>query len=199
MGIRSFLAFELPPEIMERICGVSLELKNENLPVRWVKRDNIHLTLIFLGNVEEHLVENIKEQVGFAATKFIVFKAGLSGLGVFPDFSRPRVLWAGLNGDIERVSNLQSELQDRLHPLGFSFEKRPFRPHVTIGRFKKGQKFGKDEFKWLLDKYQDNMTSNLYELKELVLFKSELRREGPVYTKMQTWSLKENNHYHEGR
>ncbi len=188
MGIRSFLAFELPREIREQIGAVSRELGKLTLPVRWAKVERIHLTVIFLGSVDEEKIDEIKEKVSPVVKRFSTFKTRLNGVGAFPNWRRPRVIWIGLNGEIERLSNLRDELQQELEGLGFRPEKRPFRPHLTIGRFK-GVVDRDEELKWILDRYHD-FTSGLGDLNELVLFKSDLKPDGPVYTRMASWPLR---------
>ena len=97
-------------------------------------------------------------------------------------------MWAGLNGDIEKLSRLRNTLNDELGLLGFKAEKRPYRPHLTLGRFKGPVKRNED-LRLIIDTYQD-MVSEVYELNELVLFKSDLKPDGRVYTKMAAWPLK---------
>ena len=191
MGIRSFLAFELPGEIREQIRAISKELTKIILPVRWVKVDNIHLTILFLGSVDEDTIGDIKEKVNVAVKEFSAFKTKLNAVGAFPHWKRPRVIWIGLNGDIGRLSNLRNELQEELKVLGFIPEKRPFRPHLTLGRFK-GPIDRDEDMKWILDRYRD-INSDLYQLNELILYKSDLKPDGPVYTKMATWPLRVEN------
>jgi 2'-5' RNA ligase len=191
MGIRSFLAFELPPEIREKIGEVSIELQKLTLPVRWVKLTNIHLTIIFLGYVDEDKIDDIKEKVNLVVKRFSIFKTRLNGIGVFPNWRRPRVIWVGLGEEIERLSNLREELQTELKVLGFKPEKRPFAPHLTIGRFK-GLVDRDEELKSILDRYHD-LSGDLQYLNELVLFKSDLKPDGPVYTKMASWQLRMEN------
>lgn len=188
MGIRSFLAFELPPEIREKIGEVSTELQKLTLPIRWVKVTNIHLTMIFLGYVDEDKIDDIKEKVNLVVQRFSIFQTRLNGIGVFPNWRKPRVIWIGLGGEIERLSNLREELQTELKVLGFKPEKRPFAPHLTIGRFK-GLLDRDEELKSILDRYHD-LSGDLQYLNELVLFKSDLKPDGPVYTKMATWQLR---------
>ena len=188
MGIRSFLAFELPPEIREKIGAVSKELQKTSMPVRWVKVENIHLTMIFLGSVNEDAIDEIKENVQPVVKGFSTIRTMLNGVGVFPHWRKPRVIWVGLNGEIDTLSNLRDQLQAELKMLGLREEKRPFRPHLTIGRFK-GRVDRDEELKSILDRYHD-ITSDLYCLKELILFKSDLRPDGAVYTRMATWPLR---------
>ncbi len=188
MGIRSFMAFELAPEIREQIRTISTELQKTRIPVRWVKVDNIHLTIIFLGSVDEDKIDDIKEKVNSAVKRFPIFKIRINGVGVFPNWRRPRVIWVGLNGEIERLSKFRDELQAELKVLGLKEEKRPYRPHLTIGRFK-GPSNKDEELKWIIDRYHD-ISSDLQYLDELILFKSDLKPDGPIYTKMAAWPLR---------
>ena len=188
MGIRSFLAFELPVEIREHIRVVSKELRKMALPVRWVKVDNIHLTILFLGSVDEDTIGDIEQKVNVVVKGTSAFSTKLSSVGAFPHWRKPRVIWVGLNGDIERLSHLRNDLQEELKVLGFIPEKRPFRPHLTLGRFK--SLINRDEdIQWICDRYRD-ITSDTYQLNELILYKSELKPDGPVYTKMAVWPLR---------
>ena len=188
MGIRSFLAFELPLQIKEQLGEISKELRQSRLPVRWVKVDNIHLTIVFLGSVMEETIAGVKLKAGSIAKRFSGFQIRLNGVGAFPNWRRPRVLWIGLDGEIGGLSDLRDELQGALEEFGFKAENRPFRPHLTLGRFK-GAVNRDEELKWILDKFHDISSDDEY-LKELVLFKSDLRPAGPIYTKMAVWPLK---------
>lgn len=187
MGIRSFLAFELAPDIKTQIETLSEELKDSNLPVRWVKPENIHLTLIFFGDVEENVIEDIKEKVNEAVKGMASVKIRLKGVGVFPNLKRPRVVWVGLGGDIDRLSDLRDNLQSKLNALGFIPERRPFKPHLTLGRFK-GRTSGTYEIKNILERYYETKSDICY-LKEFILFKSDLKPNGAEYTKICTWTL----------
>ena len=188
MGIRSFLAFELPLQIKEQLGEISEELQQSRLPVRWVKVENIHLTIVFLGSVTEETIVGVKQKAGSIAERFSAFQIRLNRVGVFPNWRKPRVLWIGLDGEIGGLSDLRDELQGALEEFGFKPENRPFRPHLTLGRFK-GTVNRAEELKWILDRFHDISSDNHY-LKELVLFKSDLRPAGPIYTKMAAWPLK---------
>jgi 2'-5' RNA ligase len=188
MGIRSFLAFELPLQIKEQVGEISKELQQSRLPVRWVKVENIHLTIVFLGSATEETIAAVKQKVGSIAERFSALQIRLNSVGVFPNWRRPRVLWIGLDGEIGGLSNLRDQLQAALEELGFKPENRSFRPHLTLGRFKGTVNRG-EELKWILDRFHDINSDDEY-LKELVLFKSDLRPAGPIYTKMAAWPLK---------
>jgi RNA 2',3'-cyclic 3'-phosphodiesterase len=187
MMIRSFLAFELPPEIKDQVRRISEDLKKSKLDVRWVKPDNIHLTVVFLGDVHEGDISAISREVEQVCFGFHPFDFSLKGLGLFPDRRRPRILWAGYEGDVERVSSLRDVLHERLVPVEIKEEKRQFKPHLTLGRFRNpgGVDAKLDE---ILAKHED-LSSPTFQVSDLILFKSELKPQGPEYTKLGSWAL----------
>ena len=187
MDIRLFLAFELSQEIREIIDEVSREAGKLPLNVRWVRTENIHLTVVFLGNVEESLVPRVEEVACLVCSRSHPFDISLHSLGFFGNIRSPRVLWIGMNGDVKGMSGLRDELQKGLVPFGVEEETRPFRPHLTLGRFKKEAGSIK-HLKGLIEQYRD-LTSPAAVMKELTLFRSDLRRDGAVYTKINRWSL----------
>jgi len=187
MAIRSFLAFELPPEIKEQVRQVSENLKRSKMDVRWVKPDNIHLTIVFLGDIREGDISAIAREVEQVCCGFHPFDLHLKGLGLFPDRRRPRVLWAGYDGDIERMASLRDVLHERLIPFEIRPEKRQFKPHLTLGRFRNPGK-GNVNLDEILNLH-DSLSSPSFQVSELVLFKSELRPQGPEYTRLESWPL----------
>ena len=102
--------------------------------VRWVQPEGIHLTVKFLGNVEPMLVNPIAEAMGRAAAGGSLFRLQLAGLGMFPNERNPRVLWAGVAGDLEALEALQGRMESEMSALSFPPEKRSFSPHLTLGR-----------------------------------------------------------------
>ncbi len=187
MEIRSFLAFELPAEIKGIVSRVSGEMKKSPLDVRWVNVDNIHLTVIFIGSISEDNLAGMDRVVKDVCRNYGPFDISLSGTGVFSSRRNPRVLWIGLAGDIERMSFFRNTLQESLKPFGIKVEKRRFNPHLTIGRFRKGAKSGVHLDKILL-RYR-TLNSPVRSISELVLFKSDLKPGGAVYTKLNAWPL----------
>ncbi len=187
MEIRSFLAFELPPEIRRTVRRISQEMKKLPLDVRWLKADNIHLTMVFLGNIQTDDLGPIGEAVSKACRRYRPFNVSLGGPGVFSGKRNPRVLWIRLEENLERMSYFRDALQKHLSSFGVKEEKRRFRPHLTIGRFERGARPGAhlDE---LLSRYQD-LTSPVCTLGELILFRSDLKPNGAVYTKLKAWPL----------
>ena len=187
MEIRSFLAFELPPEIKKTLFNIYRSIRNTALNVRYVKPDNIHLTMIFMGNIPMGLIEPIGEATEKVCQAYGPFAIKLKGIGVFSSRRNPRVLWVGVDGDPDRMSNFRDTLQRCLKPFGIRQEKRRFKPHLTLGRFRKGAR---------TDTYLDDLLSNYGDLEtsvcvleKFVLFKSDLKPGGAVYSKMKEWLL----------
>ena len=103
MAIRSFLAFEIPPDMKEAITGVLEEIRRSNLDIRWVKVDNIHLTVVFIGSIREEDLPEIRAAVGPVCSRYGPFDISLKGPGFFPNARRPRVIWIGLDGDLSLI------------------------------------------------------------------------------------------------
>jgi 2'-5' RNA ligase len=187
MEIRSFLAFELPLDIKEIVARVSGEIRRSPLNVRWVRVDNIHLTVIFMGTINMGDVVNIGTEVEAVCSRYSSFDVSLKEMGVFPNKRNPRVIWLGLDGDLERMSHFRDSLQKQLGPFGIKEEKRRFRPHLTLGRFRKPQK-GKSHLNEFIMRYGD-LISPVCPLNELTLFQSTLSPKGSEYTKLGAWPL----------
>ncbi len=185
--IRLFLAFELPAEIENIIRDTHQELKRSRLNIRLVKPSNIHLTIIFMGNIRTEDLGKIEHQVKKECKRHGPFEIFLKGVGIFGSQYNPRVLWAGLGSDLEKMNCLRNALQKQLGCFGIKQENRPFRPHLTFGRFRKK---GNDSryLKDILANLSD-LSSNVCELRKLILFKSDLKKDGAVYTKLKVLPL----------
>ena len=187
MKIRSFLAFELPPDIKSIVERVSREVRTSPLEASWGKPENIHLTVVFLGNIETEEIEAVGETVKGVCMGYRPFQISLKPMGCFPNSRNPRVLWLGLDGDLERMSRFRDGLQHGLKSFGIKEEERPFRPHLTLGRFRKPARM-EAQLNHLMSCYRD-LTSPVCSLHELILFKSDLKPGGAVYTKTKSFPM----------
>ena len=187
MEMRSFLAFELPSEIKNAVAQVSETLKKSRLDVRWVKVDNIHLTVVFMGNTNADDMPAIQDDVKKVCSQYGSFDISLKGIGCFPNRRRPRVMWIGLDGDLERMGRFRDDLQDQLKSFGIKVEKRKFKPHLTLGRFRSSKKTVIDLDDIISE--HETLNSPFFTLNALNLFKSDLKPGGAVYTKLETWPL----------
>src|SRR4030043_2362501 len=118
MDIRSFLAFELSAEMRSTVSGVYENVRNSRLEVRWVRPQGIHITVVFMGGVREEDIAAIGNEMGKVCSEFAPFHASLKGMGCFPNCRNPRVIWMGLEGEIERMSSFRDDLKKSLIPFG---------------------------------------------------------------------------------
>jgi 2'-5' RNA ligase len=184
--IRSFIAIELPDAVLSRLDTVQQELKSEGLKVRWVRPQNIHLTLNFLGNVDPADVEKIDAAMAAAVGDFAPFRLKLGGMGVFPGIRRPRVIWVGLGGEMSALQNLQRSLAERLATIGFPKEKKSFKAHLTLGRVREA--VNPNSIRQLLQNYSDLGNQN-FRVDRIILFKSDLKPSGAVYSHLEQANL----------
>jgi 2'-5' RNA ligase len=189
--IRSFIAIELPVELKQALAQLQQKLKLAGAPlVRWVDPGNIHLTLKFLGDIDVGITGRITSAIEEAVQDIHPFFIEASGLGVFPNMNRIQIIWVGLHGDMEKLGRLQKSIEANLKPLGFPVENRPFTPHLTLARVRDytrpeerdnlGKIISATNFE---GKYKINVNA-------LHLIKSQLTREGPIYSKISTTVLK---------
>ncbi|MBW2246619.1 MAG: RNA 2',3'-cyclic phosphodiesterase, partial [Deltaproteobacteria bacterium] len=149
--IRTFIAIELPEKIIYTIGTVQEEIKSYGLKIRWVRPENIHLTLKFLGDIQEADTENVARAVSESVTGYPPISLAVKGIGVFPGIKRPRVIWLGISfpgikrprviwlgisKQLDLLTALQQTLDEKLEAMGFPKEKRPFKGHLTLGRIK---------------------------------------------------------------
>jgi 2'-5' RNA ligase len=181
-SIRSFLAVDPPREIIDAIGMIQDRLrKNIQGDIRWVRPQGIHLTLKFFGTIAESDVANISRVVEDTTSTIAPFTLGIKRVGAFPDVKRPRVLWLGMDGDVDILIRLQKEVDAELHKYGFEKEDRPFRPHLTLARIKDPR--GLIGLAKIMEK-RENYEAGSFSAAGLNLFKSELTPMGAVYTKL---------------
>ena len=187
MDIRSFLAFELPEFVKEELSGLIRSFNRGVSKVRWVKRENMHLTVLFLGNINEETIPAMAEDISDICERFSPFIVRMKGVGCFPNIRNPKVIWVGIDGEIERMARFYESLVMNLSKYGIKQENRTYRPHLTLGRIK-GNSNIRDRMVGMISKGRE-ITDKEFILQELVLFKSDLRPQGPIYTKLNSWSL----------
>lgn len=134
--MRLFVAVNLPDDVRRGIWTASEPLRRAGLPVKWVEPEDIHLTLKFLGDVEDERQEEMVQAVKQAARGARPFQLPVHGFGAFPSVERPRVIWVGCEG-VPPLELLQHHTEREMERVGFPLEGRPFRPHLTLGRTRK--------------------------------------------------------------
>ncbi len=133
--VRLFIACEVPEEVQTTISGVIDDMQeySENA-VRWLKPEAVHVTLKFLGEVQQKKLPAIKMALGEAVMRHAPFNLELDNLGIFGGREGLRVMWVGIAGDVLRLEALVRDVNLALSVVGFEPERRPFRPHLTLGR-----------------------------------------------------------------
>ena len=133
--IRAFIAVELPAELKRELAELEAQLKKNSPPVvKWVDPNNIHITLKFLGEISEDSIGELMLAVEEAAQEMQSFQLEIREVGAFPNLERPHVLWVGVKGELEKISQLQKKIESNTEQLGFRRESRAFSPHLTLGR-----------------------------------------------------------------
>jgi len=179
--MRAFIAIELPDEIKQGIARVQEQLRKTDISAGWTRSEGIHLTLKFLGEVPDAKVQEIMAAITEAAQGTGKLNLTVEGAGAFPHARNPRVLWIGVTGDIEKLAALQAAVEDSMAGLGFEREERKFSPHLTLARIR----FPKPRDNWqqVIEGIKDVKLGG-FEAGHVSLMKSELKREGAVYTEI---------------
>jgi 2'-5' RNA ligase len=185
--VRAFVGIEINPQTVETISAVLVQLKPRIPGIRWVPPANFHFTLKFLGNIEESKIDSIAQVLEREIHPFPRFTINAKRLGVFPALKRPRVLWVGLEG--RPLAELARKVEATLEPLGFAPEKREFKPHLTVGRWRQyggsAKKLGEEIERW------KNHEFGVSTVAEVIFFQSLTKPEGAVYHPLKVVVLKQ--------
>ena len=189
--IRAFIAVLLPDEVKQSLSALQDRLRSgSSVSAKWVDPGNIHLTLKFLGNISPGLVGRITSAMETAAREIKPLYIQVKGLGAFPNANRVNIVWVGLVGDIERLALLQKRIDAQLSPLGFKSENRPFTPHLTIARIR--DHASSEERRQLGRLIAETAFDTLLpvDIMSVYLMKSQLTREGPIYSSILSVNLR---------
>jgi len=178
--LRSFIAIELPETLKKALAEFQQELGECDPDVRWTRPEHIHLTLKFLGNIEEDKADIIAAKIKEICEGQPGFKLGILGTGVFPNNRLPRILWAGIELKDE-IKALQAGIEEAMASLGFEREKRRFSPHLTLGRFRSPR--GKQAVLDKMDSYRENIFG-IMDVNSVLLMRSDLDPGGAKHTKI---------------
>jgi RNA 2',3'-cyclic 3'-phosphodiesterase len=193
--IRTFIAVELPDDLRRSVVRVQEKLKRalpisgrqSDVRLQWVRAESLHLTLKFLGDIEESQLEPIRAALSGAVQAVPSFTMEVEGIGAFPDAHAPRVIWAGLRAGPPQhaLLTLASTVEAALVPLGFQTEEKPFSPHLTLARVKGGSRaLGKVLYHSLQAGPESSGALGTLPVESVALIKSELRPTGSVYTRL---------------
>ena len=193
LEVRAFIAINLPEDIVQRLVH-QIQIIKDLVPhgvIRWVRKDNIHLTLKFLGNVTLADIENISASMHLLVEKHNPFDFEVTSFGCFPDIKSPHTLWIDVREPSGALLSLQSSVEEVLEGHGFSRERRRFHPHLTIGRVNRNiQRTDRSELNQSLTQVKVGHIGIVH-VNEIGLMRSDLRPSGAVYSQLSMASLKE--------
>lgn len=178
--MRAFLAFEIPVDIKvylsTTINTLSLRLKD----VKWVSREGLHITVKFLGEIEEKKIDEIRKALLYLEAQYKPFNLTISDIDAFPNKKNSRVIVVNVKNGVDIMHNIFQDIEKTLEIIGFEKEKRSFKPHITLGRMRTPMP--------LLEKYIPELEEKIFKVHELILFKSTLTNKGAIYDPV--WKIK---------
>jgi len=189
--VRSFVAIELPDELKAELVQLQTQLKiGKQSSVKWVNPHSIHLTLKFLGSIAVDRIGEITGAIEAAARGMSPFCLEVKELGAFPNLRRVQVVWVGISGEVHKLSQLQQYLESNLARLGFAPESRQFTPHLTLARFRERTSLDERQSLGQLIARTSFASAVAIEVNAISLMKSQLTREGAIYSRIGSVEMK---------
>lgn len=195
--MRTFIAIELSDEIRSSLAQIQSHLKYSGADVKWVEKDNIHLTLKFLGEIDEKKLAQVKKILDEIGKSIKPFEITIKDIGAFPKIDYPRVIWVGLDKGAIESKILAERIDEELSKIGFTKETRPFAAHLTVGRVRSSK--NKEALK---EKIENSLlptppglllanagAGNSQLISSIALFQSTLTPKGSIYTKLHEANL----------
>lgn len=185
--LRLFLAIPLQEIFLDEIQQTLRSLKSKLPDIRWIKPEQVHLTLHFFGDTPASEVERIDEVLRSMLSNFSPLRVCLDGVGGFPDFRRPRVIWLGVHDETGGLQPLQKAVSAEMKKLGFEIEDRPFTPHVTLARVR--EKLPSELLETTFKKTVLPLPTAVKVADRFVLYRSRLLPQGAIHDILKTYSF----------
>jgi 2'-5' RNA ligase len=178
--LRTFIGIDIGKTIRDKAVALQDKLAQTGSAVKWVEPQNIHVTLLFLGEVADREVPNVCRVVAEQTQKHEPFRLSIEGVGCFPNPRRPRIVWIGVGEGTQELCALHDDLEPALLDLGcYRREKRKYTPHITLGRVKSD--LPADQLGPALAKHA-GWRGGQIPVSEILVMSSELTSQGPIYT-----------------
>ena len=178
--LRTFVAIEIPGEIRHRATRMVREMQESTDSVRWVDTENLHVTLKFLGDVEDREIYSVCRAAANSVEPLNPFSVSCCGIHAFPSAQRPKTIWLGIDDPHMELTNLFNRLDIELSEIGYPREPRKYTPHLTLGRVQHGRR-NLGDLVSVMESLADRDAGCL-PVDSLTIYTSELHRSGPVYT-----------------
>jgi len=185
--LRAFIAIEMPGLVADAVRRSQQALQKDGIRLRWVRPENVHLTLRFLGDISAATIQAVREAMERSVFGRQPFFLRLSGIGVFPGLKHPKVIWLGLQGQVDLLDDLYRNLSAFLAEQGIPRAERPFKGHLTIGRAK--GRLDSENLEAVLLR-QAAFETDDFAADSICLFKSDLTPGGAVYTPLVRTTIK---------
>ena len=183
--IRTFIAIDTPETVSEVALLLKSSVKANQKAVKWVRKENIHITLRFIGPTAPGEVDKINRLLREISGQNSDLSLTVSGTGCFPKKERPRILWLGVDGDVAELKLLVEMINSEMDQLGYPQEERNYSPHITIGRIRYPQKVTPDVTDFLSAQYEPIS----WNIPKIILYQSELLPSGAIYSILGTHNL----------
>ena len=185
--MRIFLSIPVPNVVKNIKQMLTSTCENERAEIRWVKHNNLHLNVQFLGSVSDEKISKIIKEVENVVSAIDPFVLTISETGCFPNRSKPSVLYLGIGGNIEALKALVVKINDKMSQIGFKKDSESFIPHITVAKINYPQKFNPDLSIFLNSTYDEVEFS----VDRIQLLESKTLKEGAVYKTLNTFSFLE--------
>jgi RNA 2',3'-cyclic 3'-phosphodiesterase len=189
--MRAFIAIELPQETKDTLARLQAKLKMAGADVKWVEPKNIHLTLKFLGEIEEQTQNRIITQLEAISSAVKNFDICLTCCGAFPNTDSPRVIWAGIEQGDKEVYTLAKAIETHLESISIPKENREFSSHITLGRTRSSK--NRHELAKTISRLNLKTLKEQFTASKITLFKSTLTPCGPIYEMIKEFPLSGSN------
>jgi 2'-5' RNA ligase len=176
--VRSFIAVNLNPDIKEHLTSLQAILYIPESKIKWVEKNNLHLTMKFLGYIaleQMELIKSILKEITSQHSPFIIKLS--SNMGIFPAYQMPRIIWVGIKEGISELTGLYNDLENNLSNKGFPREDKKFSGHITIARVK----FIKDKTNFIQIVKRIDVNNLSQAVSSIDLMESKLTPNGPIY------------------
>lgn len=188
--MRTFIAIELPQEVRGSLSQLQNQLKTTGADVKWVEPKNIHLTLKFLGDIDDERLDKIKTILEDTVENKNTYLLRLSSIGAYPKINYPRVIWIGAEEGDNQTQEIAKILEEKISKIGIPKETRPYSSHITIGRVRSS--LNRQKLVWNLCALENKLSEENLEfwVNKITLFKSTLTPKGPIYEVLKEVNLK---------
>ena len=188
--IRTFIAVDLPPNVLDAVGQISAQLQARlpDTPVRWVNFEKMHLTLKFLGDVSTENIGMVERILRSEAAKRSVMEISIGGIGAFPKMRHPRVIWIGVEAPPD-LFDLRRGIEDGVARLGYNYDKYEFTPHLTLGRI--SRKASASDVRAVGNVLHDFQVGfiGVARIEAVHLYRSDLQPDGAQYTSLYSAGL----------